>query len=85
MFSGIINLKITARNGYVAGVIAVKHGDQAMLITSSGKLIRIEADGISCMGRNTQGVRIIRVEEGESVVALAKVVVDSEEGEEAES
>ncbi len=79
---GIINIKITAKNGYVAGVRAVRPGDQVMLITSSGKLIRLAADDVSAIGRNTQGVRIIRVDEGEKVVAVARVVVDSPEGEE---
>lgn len=73
---GIINIKVTPRNGYVAGVVAVKPGDQVILITTSGKLIRISADDVSSIGRNTQGVRIIRVDSDEKVVALAKVVVD---------
>ncbi len=76
---GIINIKITAKNGYVVGVQAVKPGDQAMMITSSGKLIRISADDVSAIGRNTQGVRVIRVDAGEKVVAVARVVVDENE------
>jgi DNA gyrase subunit A len=73
---GIRNIKITPRNGNVVGVIAVKPGDQAMLITTSGKLIRITVDDVSAIGRSTQGVRIIRIDEGEQVAAVAKVLVD---------
>lgn len=82
---GIINIKITSRNGYVTGVRAVHPDDQVMLITDGGKLIRISADGVSAIGRNTQGVRMIRVEDDEKVVAMARVVVDveGEEGEDA--
>ena len=76
---GIINIKITPRNGFVVGVVAVKPGDQAILITTSGKLIRIPVDDVSAIGRSTQGVRMIRVDEDEQVVAVAKVVVSEDE------
>ena len=76
---GIINIKTTARNGYVSGVVAVKPGDQVMLVTTSGKLIRMPVDEISCIGRNTQGVTLIKVEDGETVVAVAKVQEEDEE------
>jgi DNA gyrase subunit A len=53
-----------------------------MLVTTSGKLIRMPVDEISCIGRNTQGVRLIKVEDGETVVAVAKVQEEDEaEGE----
>jgi DNA gyrase subunit A len=74
---GVINVKVTEKNGHVAGVIAVNAGDQVMLITTSGKLIRASVDEIRTCGRATQGVRVIRVEDGERVVAVAKVVVDT--------
>ncbi len=76
---GIINIKTEGRNGSVVGVVAVKPGDQVMLITTSGKSIRTSVDEVPSIGRNTQGVRIIRVEEGERVVALAKVVAEDDE------
>jgi DNA gyrase subunit A len=76
---GIINIKTTARNGYVTGVRAVKPGDHVMLVTTSGKLIRMPVDEISCIGRNTQGVRLIKVEDGETVVAVAKVQEEDED------
>ena len=76
---GIINIKITPRNGFVVGVLAVKPGDQAILITTSGKLIRIPVDDVSAIGRSTQGVRMIRVDADEQVVAVAKVVISEDE------
>jgi DNA gyrase subunit A len=77
---GIINIKTEGRNGNVVAVAAVKLGDQVMIITTSGKSIRMRIDDVPSIGRNTQGVRLIKVEEGETVVAVAKVVVDEESG-----
>lgn len=78
---GIINIKTGGRNGEVVGVVAVRPTDQVMIITSSGKTIRVRAEEIPSIGRNTQGVRIIKVEEGERVVAVAKVVAEEAEAE----
>ncbi len=72
--SGIINCKITDRNGPVAGVVAVTPDDQAMVVTDHGTLIRIRVKQVSLLGRATQGVRIISVDEGESVASIARVV-----------
>ena len=63
----------------MVGVVSVKPGDQAILITSSGKLIRIPVDDVSAIGRSTQGVRMIRVEAEEQVVAVAKVIPEDED------
>ncbi|MBX3471634.1 MAG: DNA gyrase subunit A [Planctomycetes bacterium] len=78
---GIINIKTGGRNGSVVGVVAVQQSDQVMIITSSGKTIRVRVEEIPSIGRNTQGVRIIKVEEGERVVAVAKVVAEEAEAE----
>jgi DNA gyrase subunit A len=78
---GIINIKTEGRNGLVVGVVAVTPNDQVMIITTSGKTIRVRTAEIPSLGRATQGVRIIKVEEGEKVVAVAKVVVEDEAGE----
>ena len=78
---GIRNIKVTTKNGLVVGVLAVKNEDQVVLITSSGKLIRMRVSDISCIGRSTQGVRLIRVEEGEKVVAVARVETSGEDAE----
>jgi len=79
---GIRSLKITSRNGKVIGALTVGDTDQVMLITSSGKLIRMRATDISTIGRDTQGVRLIRVADGEKVVAIARVESDEEDHEE---
>ncbi|HSH71332.1 MAG TPA: DNA gyrase C-terminal beta-propeller domain-containing protein, partial [Deferrisomatales bacterium] len=79
---GIITIKTTARNGDVVGVMMVEESDAVILISSSGKLIRTQVSGISVIGRNTQGVKLFEVQDGETVASLARVVeVDSEEGE----
>jgi DNA gyrase subunit A len=79
---GIITIKTTARNGPVVGVAQVVASDQLMLITNGGKVLRCSADGISLMGRNTQGVRIMNPAEGETLVAVAKLAESDAETEE---
>ncbi len=71
---GIFNLKMTPRNGAVAGIMVVYEGDEIMLITQDGIMIRVFVNGISQMGRVTQGVTIMRMTKEDRVVALAKVV-----------
>nr|AIF06774.1 DNA gyrase subunit A (gyrA) [uncultured marine group II/III euryarchaeote KM3_195_B08] len=75
--SGVINIKTEGRNGSVVGVRAVKDGYDAILITSKGQVIRIPVSGVSVIGRNTQGVRLMRLAEKEKVVSFA--IVRSEE------
>src|SRR5262249_23231433 len=58
------------RNGKVVGVRIVSNDDDLMIITGGGKLIRMPIGGIPVVGRNTQGVRLIRLEESEKVVAV---------------
>jgi DNA gyrase subunit A len=77
---GVITIKATDRNGKVVGLRMVTDDDDLMLITSSGKLIRMPMDGIPTIGRNTQGVRLIRLEGDEAVVAMERMA-DKEEGE----
>ncbi|MBI4373298.1 MAG: DNA gyrase subunit A, partial [Deltaproteobacteria bacterium] len=79
--SGIITIKTTDRNGPVVGVIQVTNDDHIMLITNLGKIIRIRVDQISVIGRNTQGFRLIHLEEGEKVVAFAKLAEKEDEAE----
>ncbi|MBK8713864.1 MAG: DNA gyrase subunit A [Deltaproteobacteria bacterium] len=71
---GLITIKVTERNGKVVGSLLVRSTDQLMVVTSGGKVIRTRVDEISVLGRNTQGVRIIRTDEGERVVAVARLV-----------
>jgi DNA gyrase subunit A len=76
---GVITIKTTERNGRVAGANQVAPGDQAMLITNGGTLIRINADDVSEIGRNTQGVRLLNVDEGEKVIAVVAIAEPSDE------
>ncbi len=73
---GIITIKTDERNGNVVGIKQVMEEDNIMIITSKGKLIRIDMKNISIIGRNTKGVRLINVEEGERVVGVTKVAED---------
>jgi DNA gyrase subunit A len=77
---GVITIKTTERNGKVVGLRIVTDEDDLMLITDKGKLIRMPVDGIPTVGRNTQGVRLIRLEEAEKVVAIERIA-EREEGE----
>ncbi len=77
---GVITIKTTERNGRVAGAIQVKPGDQAMLITNGGTLIRINADDVSEIGRNTQGVKLLNVDDDEKVIAVVHIAEPAEDG-----
>ena len=68
---GIITMNVTDKVGRVVGVRMVREGDDIMLITDGGKVIRMPVRDISVIGRNTQGVRLIGLEEGEKVVGVA--------------
>jgi DNA gyrase subunit A len=83
--SGIISLKISDKTGMVSGVVGVCDSDQLMVITNNGVMIRTNVAQISVLGRATQGVRIINIDEGDSVASLARVSEPEEtqlEGEE---
>jgi DNA gyrase subunit A len=77
---GVITIKTTERNGKVVSLRLVSDDDDLMLITDGGKLIRMPVDGIPTIGRNTQGVRLIRLEPEEKVVAMERMA-EKEEGE----
>jgi DNA gyrase subunit A len=80
---GIIDIKTTERNGKVVGLVQVKDGDEVMLVTNGGMLIRMRAKEISVIGRNTQGVRLIALENGtEKVTGISKLPESSNEAEE---
>jgi DNA gyrase subunit A len=78
--SGIINIRTTARNGLVVGATEISDEDQVLLITGHGKIIRMDVAGISRIGRATQGVRLIQMEEGDEVVAAIRTAEREEEG-----
>jgi DNA gyrase subunit A len=71
---GVSNIRITDKNGKVAGAAHVFAGEQLLLITEQGMMIRVSVDDIRSMGRSTQGVRVINIDEGDTVVAAVKVV-----------
>jgi DNA gyrase subunit A len=79
---GVIAIQTTERNGRTVGAVLVGEGDEIMLISSSGTLIRTPVDDISIQGRNTQGVRLIRVEEGQRLVGVARIEPMGDEAEE---
>jgi DNA gyrase subunit A len=76
---GIITMKTTDKTGLVVGVQQVTEDDQLMLISNKGKIIRLRIKDIRVIGRNTQGVRLIELEEGERVVSLARVAEKEED------
>ena len=79
---GVISIKVSERNGKVVAATQVVDTDQIMLITDAGTLVRTRVSEVSIVGRNTQGVRLIRTSENEHVVSLERVCdVDDEEGE----
>ena len=73
---GLITMKTTDKTGRVVGVQQVVDEDQLMLITDGGKIIRLRIGDIRVIGRNTQGVRLIDVDNGERVVSLARLAED---------
>ena len=79
--SGVINIRVTDKNGPVAGIKSVTDADQLLLITQSGMLIRIKVKDIRETGRAAQGVKLIDLDEGDRVVAVAKLA-EPEDGDE---
>jgi DNA gyrase subunit A len=77
---GVINIKVTEKNGKVAGIAHVFDDDQLLLITEQGMIIRVGVSDLRSMGRSTQGVRVINVEENDRVVAAVKLVEKEENG-----
>ncbi|WP_281557242.1 DNA topoisomerase (ATP-hydrolyzing) subunit A [Thalassomonas sp. RHCl1] len=83
---GVVSIKVSERNGPVVGAVQVEEQDEIMLITDNGTLVRTRVNEVSVIGRNTQGVRLIRTADDEHVVALQRIdeIEESEQaGEEA--
>ncbi len=70
---GVITIKTSERNGMVVSLLEVHDGEDIMLVTDGGKIIRMPVDNISVISRNTQGVKLIDMEEGERVVSAARL------------
>ncbi|UUM31687.1 DNA topoisomerase (ATP-hydrolyzing) subunit A [Vibrio japonicus] len=86
---GVVSIKVSERNGPVVGAVQVEEGDEMMMITDAGTLVRTRVAEVSQVGRNTQGVTLIRTAEDESVVGLQRIdevdEADLPEGEDAEA
>jgi DNA gyrase subunit A len=70
---GVINIKTSSRNGLVAGIKCVSENEDLIFVTKKGNLIRTSAKDISKIGRNTQGVRLMKMSAGDKVVSLSKI------------
>ena len=78
---GLRDIKTTPRNGPVIGIVGVHDEDEVMMITARGKIQRVRVSDFSVIGRNTQGVRIMSLEEGDTLVAVKRVPPEAENGE----
>src|SRR5262249_15311596 len=74
--SGVINIKTTDRNGRVVALRAVTDADELMIITAAGIMLRTKVSETREIGRATQGVKMIRVDEGDKVVAVARMAAE---------
>ena len=77
---GVITIKTNARNGQVVSIILVEDEDDVMIMTDSGKIIRIPVSGVSIISRNTQGVKLIGLDEGDSVTGAARLADKDDDG-----
>ncbi|MCB1756237.1 MAG: DNA gyrase subunit A, partial [Gammaproteobacteria bacterium] len=77
---GVIDIKTTERNGQVVGATLIRDEDEIMLISNGGTLVRISVSEISTLGRNTQGVRLIRLDESEKLVEVERIVTAEDAG-----
>jgi len=75
---GVINMKLTPRIGKVVAILSVKEDTDLMIITRDGKIIRLESGEIRQAGRSTQGVRLVRMEEGDQAAAASVIPYDPE-------
>ncbi|MEE4296629.1 MAG: DNA gyrase subunit A [Wenzhouxiangella sp.] len=82
---GVIGIQVSDRNGELVSALAVTEEDDVMLTSNAGTLVRTSVSGISQLGRNTQGVTLIRLADGEELIGMARVAAsDEEDGEVAE-
>ncbi len=79
---GVKDVKVTAKNGPVVGIAAVRLGDEIMVITAQGMVVRTKADDIRLVGRNTQGVKVMTPAAGDKIATMAKLAAEAkvEEG-----
>ncbi|MDX1697959.1 MAG: DNA gyrase C-terminal beta-propeller domain-containing protein, partial [Thiohalobacterales bacterium] len=82
---GVIAIQVTERNGAVVGAVPAEDNDEVMLISSGGTLVRTRVNEISVMGRNTQGVRLITLTNGETLVGIERILEEQDEDETADA
>ncbi|MEK6826471.1 MAG: DNA gyrase subunit A, partial [Nanoarchaeota archaeon] len=75
---GVINMKISEKNGKVVGIKTVTEDDEILCVSDKGQAIRLEVKGISRIGRHTRGVRVIRLKEGDKVANVSRIVKSAE-------
>ena len=75
---GVIAIQTSKRNGNVIGANQVQEKDEVMFISSSGNLIRTKIDAISVIGRNTQGVKLIRLSDKDKLLGMEKIISDDD-------
>lgn len=73
---GVRDIRVIPRNGKVVKILAVQEGDHVLIVTAGGKIQRVRAAEISEIGRNTQGVRVIKLTEGDRVASMARIPAD---------
>ena len=76
---GVINIAASDRNGEVVGIAYVQENDELLLITQQGMILRMPTNGVRAIGRATQGVRLIDIEDDDKVVSVARLVEKEEE------
>src|SRR5436305_1941844 len=81
---GLRDIKTTERNGPVIGIVRVRDDDELMMMTARGKIQRVKVSDFNPIGRNTQGVRIMSLDEGDTLAAIVRVPKDENGAEEAE-
>ena len=78
---GVIAMSTSARNGSLVGAVQVWDTDEMMLISNQGTAVRTRVEEVSLLGRNTQGVRVIRTRDGEALVSVSRIVEDDDAAE----
>jgi len=82
---GILTVRLTEKNGNVMGVLHVKDDDEILLISSSGKIVRLAVKTIPEYSRNSQGVKLIDLQNDETIVSVGKLIEKEENGEDDEN
>ncbi len=81
---GVINVNLTDKNGFVVSIKAVSGAEELMLVTKQGMIVRTGVNQISTVGRNTQGVRVIKLREDDELISAAKIISEEEAEKEVE-